>query len=68
MEIRNILPEDVKNVATNNALSIPADEIDATFKSQYTGTNLILSILFYTEADTPQRSHIRASWFKSPFL
>lgn len=37
MEIRTISPEDVKSVATNTAQSIPIDEIDSTFKSQYTG-------------------------------
>jgi allantoicase len=40
MEIRTITPEDVKGVATAAARSIPADQIDATFKSQYTGRRL----------------------------
>jgi allantoicase len=43
MEIRTFTPEDVKSVATTAARSIPADQIDATFKSQYTGTMLFLS-------------------------
>jgi hypothetical protein len=38
MEIRTVDPEDVKGVATATARSVPADQIDATFKSQYTGT------------------------------
>jgi allantoicase len=37
MEIRTFSPDDVKTVATA-ARFIPADQIDATFKSQYTGT------------------------------
>ncbi|KAF1916142.1 galactose-binding domain-like protein [Ampelomyces quisqualis] len=36
MEIRSFDPEDVKSVATSAPRSIPADQIDATFKSQYT--------------------------------
>ena len=39
MEINTITPDDVKEIATSTARSIPIDEIDATFKSQYTGTN-----------------------------
>jgi allantoicase len=38
MEIPILLPEDLEQVATTAAQSIPADQIDATFKSQYTGT------------------------------
>ena len=46
MEFRTISPEDVKSVATNTAQSIPIDEIDTTFKSQYTGEKpIILAIL-----------------------
>jgi allantoicase len=37
MEIRTFDPEDVKGVATSGARSITADQIDSTFKSQYTG-------------------------------
>jgi hypothetical protein len=40
MEIRTFDPEDVKGVATAAARSIPAEQIDATFKSQYTGMEL----------------------------
>ncbi|KAH7349143.1 galactose-binding domain-like protein, partial [Pyrenochaeta sp. MPI-SDFR-AT-0127] len=36
MEIRTVSPEDIKAVATNTARAIPIDQIDATFKSQYT--------------------------------
>ncbi|KAL5120885.1 Allantoicase [Pleosporales sp. CAS-2024a] len=36
MEIRSFDPEDVKSTATTAARSIPADQIDSTFKSQYT--------------------------------
>lgn len=36
MEIRTISPEDVKSIATTSARSIPVDEIDTTFRSQYT--------------------------------
>jgi allantoicase len=42
MEIRTFTPEDMKSVATTAARSIPADQIDATFKSQYTGMILCL--------------------------
>ncbi len=38
MEIRTMSPEDVQDVATNTARVIPKDQIDAFFKSQYTGT------------------------------
>lgn len=37
MEIHTLSPEDIKETATSNARAIPIDEIDATFKSQYTG-------------------------------
>ena len=37
MEIRTLSPDDVKDVATTAARSIPIDEIDATFRSKYTG-------------------------------
>jgi len=36
--------EDVKGVATSAAKFIPADQIDATFKSQYTGTTMPLEL------------------------
>lgn len=36
MEINTLTPEDVKQVATSTARSLPADKIDSTFKSQYT--------------------------------
>ena len=43
MEIRTISPEDVERVATNTAREIPNEQIDAFFKSQYTGkTSYIL--------------------------
>ena len=39
MEIQTIIPEDIKAVATSTARVVPVDEIDATFKSQYTGAH-----------------------------
>ncbi|KAK3207776.1 hypothetical protein GRF29_96g350295 [Pseudopithomyces chartarum] len=35
MEIRTLGPDEVKSTATSSARSIPADEIDSTFKSKY---------------------------------
>jgi hypothetical protein len=43
MEIRSFDPEDVKSIATSTARSIPVDQIDSTFKSQYTGTEVTIS-------------------------
>jgi allantoicase len=45
MEIRTLSPDDVKDVATSAAKFIPADQIDATFKSRYTGTREHLQTL-----------------------
>jgi hypothetical protein len=43
MEIRSFDPEDVKSIATSTARSIPVDQIDSTFKTQYTGTEVTIS-------------------------
>jgi hypothetical protein len=63
MEIHTFLPEDLEGVATTAAKSIPINQIDATFRSQYTGElpRSTLYIRGHLLTDT-FRSHIRTAW------
>lgn len=68
VEIAAILPEDIKSLATSAARVVAADEIDATFKSQYTGTASQSLAHDVPLANTYSRSNFCGSWIKSPRL
>jgi hypothetical protein len=70
MEIHTITPEDIQSVATTTARSIPADQIDATFKSQYTGIRIahLIPRLEGFLLTLKTRPHFRSSRLQGPLL